>query len=63
MTKWGEGIVDEESGKERRVSKIWIKEDEWKKGQLRKNERESLDLIELKMISGMRKKESDKEKR
>ena len=37
--KGGEGIVDEESGKERRVSKIWIKEDEWKKGQLRKNER------------------------
>ena len=37
--KGGEGIVDEESGKERRVSKIWIKEDEWKKGQLRKDER------------------------
>ena len=37
--KGGEGIVDEESGKERRVSKIWIKEDEWKKGQLRRGER------------------------
>ena len=37
--KGGEGIVDEESGKERRVSKIWVKEDEWKKGQLRKGER------------------------
>ena len=37
--KGGEDIVDEESGKERRVSKIWIKEDEWKKGQLRRGER------------------------
>ena len=37
--KGGEGIVDEESGKERRVSKIWIKEDEWKKNQSRKGER------------------------
>jgi len=37
--KGREGIVDEESGKEMRVSKIWIKEDEWKKGQSRKGER------------------------
>ena len=37
--KGGEGLVDEESGKERRVSKIWIKEDEWKKNQSRKGER------------------------
>jgi hypothetical protein len=37
--KGGEGIVDEKSGKERRVSKIWIKEDEWKKGQSRKGEK------------------------
>ena len=37
--KGGEGLVDEESGKERRVSKIWIKEDEWKKSQSRKGER------------------------
>ena len=37
--KGGEGIVDEESGKEMRVSKIWIKEDEWKKSQSRKGER------------------------
>ena len=37
--KGGEGIVDEKSGKERRVSKIWIKEDEWKKNQSRKGEK------------------------
>lgn len=37
--KGGEGLVDEKSGKERRVSKIWIKEDEWKKGQSRKGEK------------------------
>ena len=37
--KGGEDIVDEESGKEMRVSKIWIKEDEWKKNQSRKGER------------------------
>jgi hypothetical protein len=37
--KGGEDIVDEESGKEMRVSKIWIKEDEWKKGRLRKGEK------------------------
>jgi hypothetical protein len=37
--KGGEGIVDEKSGKEMRVSKIWIKEDEWKKGRLRKGEK------------------------
>ena len=37
--KGGEDIVDEESGKEMRVSKIWIKEDEWKKGQSRKGEK------------------------
>ena len=37
--KGGEEIVDEKSGKGKRVSKIWIKEDEWKKGQLRKGER------------------------
>ena len=37
--KGGEGLVDEESGKERRVSKIWVKEDEWKKSQSRKGER------------------------
>ena len=34
-----EELVDEESGKEKRVSKIWIKEDEWKKNQSRKGER------------------------
>ena len=37
--KGGEGLVDEKSGKQRRVSKIWIKEDEWKKGQSRKGEK------------------------
>jgi hypothetical protein len=37
--KGKEDIVDEKSGKEKRVSKIWIKEDEWKKGQLRKGDR------------------------
>ena len=37
--KGTEELVDEESGKERRVSKIWIKEDEWKKSQSRKGER------------------------
>jgi hypothetical protein len=37
--KGGEEIVDEKSGQEKRVSKIWIKEDEWLKGQLRKSER------------------------
>ena len=37
--KGGEGLLDEKSGKEMRVSKIWIKEDEWKKGRLRKGEK------------------------
>ena len=37
--KGGEGLLDEKSGKEMRVSKIWIKEDEWKKGQSRKGEK------------------------
>ena len=34
-----EGIVDEKTGKGEKVSKIWEKEDWWKKSQLRKGER------------------------
>jgi hypothetical protein len=37
--KGGEEIGDEKTGKGKKTSKIWIKEDEWKKGQLRKGER------------------------
>jgi len=37
--KGGEEIGDEKTGKGKKTSKIWIKEDWWKKNQLRKGER------------------------